>query len=98
MARSRDEIMLEWDKIASGYTTSSPRDWLDAVMDEQDHIISGLVREIARLRWFEDAYHARQSWLDEAKRNAGVDRNTPFDAVWADALAALIEKRIASGA
>lgn len=54
MARSREQIMTEWDdvrkKIAEGCTHSGPRDWLEGVLDEQDIIIAKLVREIATMR------------------------------------------------
>lgn len=97
--RSRDQIMAEWDairsKIAGGCTNSGPRDWFEGVMDEQDRAIADLVREIGRLRDFEDADRKRRHWLDEAKRAAGYHVNTSFDVVWADALGALREKRAA---
>lgn len=97
MPRSRDQIMQEWDAvraaIATGRTDSGPRDWLDGVLDEQDHIIAGLVRETVRLQYFEDAYRKQQQWTDEAKRAAGYHVNKSFDDVWNAALAALIEKR-----
>jgi hypothetical protein len=95
--RSRETIMAEWDavrtKIAGGCTNSGPRDWFEGVMDEQDHIIADLIREVSRLRSFEDALRKHQHWNDEAKRAAGYHVNVSFDDVWADALAALLEKR-----
>ena len=93
MARSRETIMTEWDavraKIAGGCANSGPRDWFDGVMDEQDHIIAELVREVTRLQYFENAYRSHQHWNDEAKRAAGFHANVSFDDVWAKALAAL---------
>ena len=56
MARSREQILTEWDgirtKIADGCTNSGPRDWLEGVLNEQDHLIAGLVRETVRLKHF----------------------------------------------
>ncbi len=41
MTRTREKIMREWDdiraSIAAGCTHSGPRDWLEGVLDEQDH-------------------------------------------------------------
>lgn len=97
MARSRDEIMTQWvairDKIAGGCTHDGPRLWFEGVMDEQDNIIAGLVREMSRLKYFEDAYRSHGHWNDEAKRAAGYHVNVSFDDVWAEALAAVLEKR-----
>lgn len=97
MARSREQIMSEWNivraEIAGGCIGSGDPDWFDGVMDEQDHIIAGLVREIERLRRFEDAHRSQQRWTDEAKRAAGYHVNVSFDDVWSEALAAVIEKR-----
>lgn len=102
MARSREQIMSEWDgiraKIASGCANSGPRDWFEGVLDEQDHIIADLVRETVRLKYFEDSVRLRDHWLDEAKAAAGYHRNVSFDVVWAAALAALNEKRDAASA
>ena len=97
MPRSREKIMSEWDTVrmslAGGCDHSGPRDWFEGVMDEQDHIIAGLVREISRLQYFEESAAARRSWTDEAKRAAGYHTNVSFDDVWRDALAALLAKR-----
>lgn len=86
MSRSREQIMTEWDdiraKIAARCDHSVPRDWLEGVMDEQDHIIADLVRRIERLSYFQDAYTKNTDWLDEAKRAAGYHVNTSFDDVW----------------
>lgn len=97
MPRSREQIMNEWDgvraSIADGCTHSGPRDWLEGVLDEQDHIIANLVREISRLQYFEKSAAAYRSWLDDAKRDAGYHVNVSFDDVWKDALAALRASR-----
>lgn len=91
MARSRDQLMTEWDairtKIADGCNNSGPRDWFEGVMDEQDQIIAGLVREIERLKHFEDGHLARDRWFEQAKRDAGFPANTSFDDVWSKVLA-----------
>lgn len=95
--RSREQIMTEWDAIrrtiAEGCANSGPRDWLEGVMDDQDRVIADLVRETVRLKWFEDAHRAHASWNDDAKRAAGYHVNVSFDDVWAEALAAVLEKR-----
>ena len=81
MARSREQLLNEWNY------KNSPQ-WFEAVLDEQDHIIAGLVREINRLKQFEDADRKRQEWLDAAKRAAGFSTNKSFDDVWAACLSA----------
>lgn len=93
MHRSRDQIMTEWDAIRSkmadgGCATSGPREWLDGVLDEQDRIIADLVRKIGYLKYFEDAYHKQERWTDQAKSDAGFNRNVSFDDVWAACLSA----------
>ncbi len=97
MPRRRETILTEWDAvragIAAGCTHSGPRDWFEGVLDEQDHIIADLVREVARLRYYEDAFTKQRNWTDDAKRAAGYHVNVSFDDVWAEALAAVIEKR-----
>lgn len=61
--RSREQIMTEWDgvrrSIAEGNTSSSPRDWIEGVMDDQDGAIASLMREIVSLK--ETAREARMA-------------------------------------
>lgn len=46
-----------------------------------------------RLSYCTERHNARTLWLDKAKREAGYEINVSFDVVWAEALAALLEKR-----
>ena len=62
-----------------------------------DRIIASLARQNAELEAkvasLEEDKRRRQSWMDDAKRAAGYSYNTSFDAVWADALAALLKSK-----
>lgn len=64
---------------------------------QDDAIIASLARENIALKdkvaGLEETARLRQEWLDKAKRAAGAHYNTSFDDVWAEALAALKEKR-----
>ena len=64
---------------------------------QDDAIIASLARENIALKDkvadLEDSARRRQDWLESAKRAAGAHHNTSFDDVWAEALAALKEKR-----
>lgn len=58
--------------------------------DEADRRAGAAERLNAHL---EKSASLTRSWLDEAKRAAGYSANVSFDVVWAEALAALLEKR-----
>jgi len=63
---------------------------VEAERDEADRRAGAAERrkvdlEVAEIR--------HRQWLDDAKRAAGYHPNVSFDVVWADALAALKEKR-----
>jgi hypothetical protein len=61
---------------------------LKAAVSKQDEMIGRLTRERDNLRDTEDK---RQEWLDKAKSDFGVHRNTSFDEVWAKTLSAYKE-------
>lgn len=70
-------------------------DRLTRERDEADRAAGAAARRIADL---EDTAIKRSNWLREAKAAAGYTDNTSFDDVWAEALAALLEKRAALNA
>lgn len=72
------------DDDDSEYVHVSEVERLRAERDEADRRAGAAEREKESLA---EACHARQSWLDKAKDQWGVDRNVSFDVVWAEALA-----------
>lgn len=64
---------------------------------DTDKTIAALARENVAMREqiadLKDSESRRNSWLYRAKIDAGYDDNVSFDVVWAEALAALLEKR-----
>jgi Lar family restriction alleviation protein len=63
---------------------------MKAERDEADRRAGAAERELADLK---DRQWKVDLWMEKAKEAIGYDRNASFDDVWAEALAALKEKR-----
>lgn len=64
---------------------------MDYECGKADSAAGGALRELDEAR---NELESHRCWLREAKVAAGYDDNTSFDDVWAEALAALLEKRV----
>lgn len=62
---------------------------LKLALKNADELSGRLLREN---EYLQDSASRRESWLREAKRAAGYSVTVSFDQVWAEALAALLEK------
>jgi hypothetical protein len=63
---------------------------LNKIIREQDRMIGELTRHN---EYLSDSQRKRNSWLSEAKKEAGYPDSISFDRVWADALKALKESK-----
>lgn len=69
---------------------------LKADLKQADLANGRLLRNQERIEDLEDSRSRREDWLRKAKADAGYSATVSFDVVWAEALAALLEKRKAT--
>lgn len=83
-------LMMEAAVVIEGRDQSLHQISIRAEIADADRRAGEALR---RLESSEHENRMHRIWTDEAKRAAGFHTNTSFDDVWAEALAALIEKR-----
>lgn len=91
-----DKQLREYGLEVVTFENGAAQNWFIQPTGAEANVLAGLRyigKLVERKDFLEDSEQKRAMWLRDAKEAAGYGNNVSFDVVWAEALAALNEKK-----